>query len=212
MSIELLLLPLVWIGVFGLLVVVPWAVVRLAVRVVEANVHRPGTGSERAQPREPDDSVTVGAPSSGPADADGPDDVVPPPAPPGADGPMSKTRFLGIDPPPGHTLVRAGLLLGVYLVGLVTPATLSVGAAVYLTAVFSPSLAGLLVVWLLAIVGLAVAPTTGRYVLAAVATRVDTATLHDRASEPGSERSSRAVARVIARLLPLSDGKTRDRE
>lgn len=54
---ELLVLLLAWAATVSLLVVVPWAVVRLTVGVLEADVSRRGV--ERARPHQQSDTAVV---------------------------------------------------------------------------------------------------------------------------------------------------------
>lgn len=80
MPIELLLLVLAWVATFSLIVVVPWVVVRLAVRVLEADVSKLRADRERAQPHTSLDTVVALALSDEQDDIDELDDAVASPA------------------------------------------------------------------------------------------------------------------------------------
>lgn len=129
---------------------------------------------------------------------------------PAHDSPDSEES--AVEPPASHTFIRVGLLLGVYLIGLIAPAALSVVGAVYLTAVFTPTLGGVLAMWLLAVIGLAVAPATGRYVLAIGASHVEMERIHDQVSETEPIRSSGIIAVLLSRLAPFLDENIHERD
>lgn len=78
MPVELLLLLLTWAATISLFVVLPWAVIRVAVRVLEADVSKPGADREHAQPRQPPDAAAVTAPSRESRDAGDSGDAIPP--------------------------------------------------------------------------------------------------------------------------------------
>ncbi|WP_458208007.1 hypothetical protein [Haladaptatus sp. NG-SE-30] len=83
MPVELLLLLLAWVATVSLLVVLPWAVIRLSVVVLEADVSTPGDDHEHGQPHQPPD-----APAGLPRKVDEPvepDDAVSPLTTPDAD-------------------------------------------------------------------------------------------------------------------------------
>lgn len=85
MPVELLLLLLAWAATVSLIVVLPWAAIRLTVRVLEADVSKLGADHEHVQPRQhPDEAADTALPHE-PDDAGEPDDVVPPPATPDVD-------------------------------------------------------------------------------------------------------------------------------
>lgn len=77
MPVELLLLVLAWAAIVSLLVVLPWAVIRLAVGVLEADVSMPGADHEHAQPIQTQDAAAIAALSREPDEAVEPADVVP---------------------------------------------------------------------------------------------------------------------------------------
>lgn len=56
MPVELLLLVLAWAATLSLIIVLPWTVIRLIVRVLEADVSKRGTKHGHAQPRQPPDT------------------------------------------------------------------------------------------------------------------------------------------------------------
>lgn len=70
MPLELLVLLLAWAAIVSLLVVLPWLVIRLTVRVLETDVSK--SGAEHAQQRQPTDAET------GTALSREPDDIVEP--------------------------------------------------------------------------------------------------------------------------------------
>lgn len=78
MPVELLLLLLAWAATISLIVVLPWAVIRVAVRVLEADVSKPGADHEHAQPRQPPDVAAVTVSSREPRDAGDADDAMGP--------------------------------------------------------------------------------------------------------------------------------------
>lgn len=85
MPVELLLFVLAWAATFSLIVVVPWAVVRLAVSVLEADVSTRRADHERAQPHQSTNAPADDAlsrESDGPVD---PGDAVSPAPTPDAD-------------------------------------------------------------------------------------------------------------------------------
>lgn len=82
MPVKLLLLLLAWAVTVSLLVVLPWAVIQLVVKVLEADVSKPGADHEHAQPRQPLDTAVVTALSRETDDASESDDTVSPPAMP----------------------------------------------------------------------------------------------------------------------------------
>lgn len=77
MPVELLLLLLAWAATVSLLIVVPWAVIRLTVGVLEADVGTSGADHEHVQPYQSPDEVPVIGPSHESDDADDPNDAVP---------------------------------------------------------------------------------------------------------------------------------------
>lgn len=85
MPVELLLLLLAWAASISLLVALPWAAIRLTVKVLETDVSEPGADHERAQPRQPSDASTGTALSRESDEPVEPDDAVSPPATPDAD-------------------------------------------------------------------------------------------------------------------------------
>ena len=80
MPVELLLLLLAWAATVSLLIVLPWAIIRFVVGVLEADVSKPGADHEHAQPRQPPDTAIVTALSHETADASESDDAVSSPA------------------------------------------------------------------------------------------------------------------------------------
>lgn len=85
MPVELLLLLLTWAVTVSLLVVLPWAVIRLAVGVIETRESKLGADYEHVQSHQPPDEATVTVLLHKPDDAGEPGDVVLPPAPPDAE-------------------------------------------------------------------------------------------------------------------------------
>ena len=61
MPIELLLLLLAWAVTFSLIVILPWAVIRLTVGLLEADVSKRGSEHGHAQPRQLPDTEAVNA-------------------------------------------------------------------------------------------------------------------------------------------------------
>lgn len=67
MPVELLLLLLAWAATTGLVVVLPWLLIRVAVGVIEADVSKPGADHERAQSHQYSDEP-ADAPLAGTSD------------------------------------------------------------------------------------------------------------------------------------------------
>jgi hypothetical protein len=59
MPVEILLILLAWAAIISLLVVVPWAVVRLVVKVLEADVNKPWADRYYARPNQSPDADGV---------------------------------------------------------------------------------------------------------------------------------------------------------
>jgi hypothetical protein len=77
MPIELLFLMLAWAAIVCLLVVIPWAIIRLTVGVLEADVSMPGADRGRAQNQQSTDSTAVTELSREIDDTGDSEDVVP---------------------------------------------------------------------------------------------------------------------------------------
>lgn len=84
MPVELLLLVLAWAAIVSLIVALPWAVIRLAVGVIEADGSKRGAEHEHAQPHQPPDEPMDTELPHEPDDAGESGDAVPPPARPDA--------------------------------------------------------------------------------------------------------------------------------
>jgi len=78
MPTELLILLLAWAAIFSLIIIVPWAVIRLTVGVLETDSRTSGADHEQAQPHYSSEETTVTELSHESDNAGDSDEAVPP--------------------------------------------------------------------------------------------------------------------------------------